>query len=229
MPGHGITRLVAPCHAEQGQAKLRLAKPRRVQARTAVPRPRFNHGRPVTTTSTTSTPGVAYAMSDMAPSADGRTPAGVVSVAPDRGGCGRQHTAEVDDDGHVLIRCDTCAPWLIGNVHGFAATPAGVPLTPDEMGEVEISKRQGEVSYHLAMKAMGETMGQIIQSTTGKSLGHAPAPEVSASSLKAQLAAMSPEDRAELLGALAPAAEPEPEKKTPAAAKSKAASPGKAS
>jgi hypothetical protein len=161
----------------------------------------------------------AYAMSDMAPSHDGRLPAGVVSL-PEGKGCGKQHSCQVDQDGHPFIKCATCAPYLVGHIHGFAATPAGVPLTPDEMGEVEISKRQGEVSYHLAMKAMGQTMGQMIQA--GKPnyggdpvMGGQGAPPLSASALKAQLAGMDPAERAEIAEMLtgmvtAPAAMPHP-------------------
>jgi hypothetical protein len=149
---------------------------------------------------TTTNAAVAYAMSDMAPSDDGRLPAGVVSV-PEPNGCGRQHRAQVDDNGHPYIKCAVCAPWLTGHAHGFATTPAGVPLTPDEMGEVEISKRQGEMSYHAAMRAMGETMGQLIQSNnrpTGDPAAAPPQP-----SLMEQLAALSAGDRAQLAKMLA--------------------------
>lgn len=150
--------------------------------------------------STTSTnTAVAYAMSDMAPSDDGRLPAGVVSV-PEPNGCGRQHRALVDDNGHPYIKCSVCAPWLTGNAHGFATTPAGVPLTPDEMGEVEISKRQGEMSYHAAMRAMGETMGQLIQGNNRPTGAPEPAPQLS---LMQQLSALSASDRAELSAMLA--------------------------
>lgn len=157
-------------------------------------------------TTTKTSKSIAYCMSDMAPADDGSLPAGVVSVPAERGGCGAQHRAEVDDQGHPYIECDQCAPWLTGNAHGFASTPAGVPLTPDEMGEVEISKRQGEVSYTLAMKAMGQTMGQLIQQGGGRNTP-APAPQLS---LAEQVAAMTPADRAALADLLNPGPPPPP-------------------
>jgi hypothetical protein len=145
---------------------------------------------------------VAYCMSDMAPSPDGRIPAGVVSIA-EPNGCGRQHRAQVDDDGHPFIRCEVCAPWATGHMHGFANTPAGVPMTPDELGEVEIGKRQGERSYSLAMQGMGEAMAKMLQSQ------QAPAAVAAPLSLKEQLSGLSAADRAELAAILTtPAATP---------------------
>jgi hypothetical protein len=105
---------------------------------------------------------IAYTMTDMAPTET----VGPGAVSPIPGGCGKSHTAELDDQGRPYIECDQCAPILIGSHYGFAATPAGVPLTPDERAEVEISQRQGQVSYNLAMKALGQTVGQMIQGTT---------------------------------------------------------------
>jgi hypothetical protein len=150
---------------------------------------------------------IAYAMSDMAPSSDGRLPAGCVSVPPPAG-CGQQHQARTDGQGRPYVECRVCAPWLIGHVHGFASTPAGVPLTPDEMGEVEISKRQGEVSYSLAMKAMGQTMAQMIQQGQSGALS-LPARQPAApgapgaSRLREQLAMLSADERAEIAALLA--------------------------
>jgi hypothetical protein len=149
---------------------------------------------------------IAYCMSDMAASDDGNMPAGVVSIPRDAGGCGEQHRARVDDQGHPYIQCDVCAPVLTGTGYGFASTPAGVPLTPDEMGEVEIGKRQGERSYSMAMQAMGETMGRMLQQgqIPGSPLPAA-APQLDVAGLKALLGSLSPAERAALLGPATPA------------------------
>jgi hypothetical protein len=160
---------------------------------------------------------VAWAMSDMAPSPDGRIPAGAVAL-PEGKGCGRQHHAQLDDAGRPYIRCAICAPWLIGHVHGFAASPAGVPLTPDEQGDVEIAKRQGERSYSMAMQAMGQAMSEFVQN--GRAPFGSQPPRLDAAGLKALLAGLTAEERAELLA-------PPPEQPPPAGPDPKAAAPPK--
>lgn len=169
---------------------------------------------------------IAYAMSDLAPGEN--TGAGTVSVPEDKGGCGHEHHIKVNDDQRPYIDCPVCAAYLPGHVYGWSNTPNGVPLTPDEQGEVEISKRDGETSYRLAMKAMGDAVGQIVQG--GRSANQPAA----APSLAEQLAALSPAEKAQIAEMLAPApaikAEasagvPAPEK--PAPAKTPARKPGR--
>jgi hypothetical protein len=131
-------------------------------------------------------------MTDTGPSRDGHVAAGTVSIPEHRGGCGHQHTIQLDDDGRPYVGCDQCSPYLIGSVHGWAATPHGVPLTPDEHGEAELSRREGETSYRLAMKAMGDAVGEIVQGQ------RRPATQAGPPTLIEQIAALSPAERAEL-------------------------------
>lgn len=143
---------------------------------------------------------VAYAMSDLAPGE--LIEAGTVSVPPDRGGCGQQHHIKVNPDHRPYIDCPACAEYMVGNHYGWANTPHGVPLTPDEQGEVEISKRDGETSYRLAMRAMGDAVGQIVQGNRA-AITQAADPGAAATTLKAQLAGLSADERAELRAMLA--------------------------
>jgi hypothetical protein len=150
---------------------------------------------------------VAYGMSDMAPTTDGRIGPGTVSVPPDRGGCGDQHTVETDHTGHPYITCGVCAPVLIGGMYGWANTPAGVPLTPDEQSEVETAEREGQQMQRVAMRTMGAHLADMVKAQ------HQPTeqPVLSASSLAAQLAVLSAEDKAEIVKALSGAVPvPEP-------------------
>lgn len=132
---------------------------------------------------------IAYGMTDLGPSHDGAVDAGTIAIPADRGGCGKQHSAALDDDRRPFVACDLCAPVMISQMYGWSATPSGVPLTPDELGEAELSKREGETSYRLAMKAMGDAVGEIVQGTR---------PVVKQPSLIEQIKALSAEERAGL-------------------------------
>lgn len=132
---------------------------------------------------------VAYAMSDLAPSDD--HPAGRVVVPASRGGCGLEHVVGLDGDGRPMIVCAECAPVLIGEHYGWANSPAGVPLTPDEHGEVEVSEREGQVAMRMAFKAMGDTVGKMIQGQ-----GEVPAKPATAAEL---VSALSASERAEMV------------------------------
>jgi hypothetical protein len=153
-------------------------------------------------------------MSDLGPSGDGRVKAGTISVPVSRGGCGEQHTAFVNEDGRVCIKCPSCAPVMVGSHHGWAATPAGVPLTPDEQGEVQVAEREGQVAMRMAMKAMGDTVGRMVQ---GDGKAAKAEPVLNASTLAAQLATMTAAERAEIASLLAPGGVlPVPHPDTPA-------------
>jgi hypothetical protein len=99
-----------------------------------------------------STTTLAYGMTDMAPAGD--RAAGTVSLPEHRGGCGRQHTVTLDEDDRPVISCPACAPALIGGHHGWAASPAGVPLTPDEIGEREVAERDGVAMQRIMTKSL---------------------------------------------------------------------------
>jgi hypothetical protein len=162
--------------------------------------------------STTQT--IAYGMTDTGPSDDGTVAAGSVSLPEHKGGCGKSHRVFLNEDGRPCIQCAACAPALIGGHYGWAASPAGVPLTPDEQGEVQIAEREGQVAMRMAMKAMGDTVGRMVQGQQQQQ----EAPVLSASALAAQLAALSPAERAEIGKLLQPAAPaPAPHPAVPAA------------
>ena len=77
---------------------------------------------------------VAYAMSDVIS----------VRVPEDRGGCGNQHKVTEDDDGHKVVKCDQCVPYLTGSHASFAGTAEGVPSTPDEIAHRQYLKEQAQ-------------------------------------------------------------------------------------
>ena len=131
---------------------------------------------------------VAYAMSDLAPSADGEVGAGAVSLG---GGCGSMHPVQVDASGHPYIDCDTCAPRLAGSHYGWSANPAGVPLTPDELAERELAERDGVAMQRIVLKSVTDSL-----------VGQAVAAKQTRQSLLEQIKSMSAEDRAGLLGLL---------------------------
>lgn len=150
---------------------------------------------------------IAYAPSDHGPSADGTVDAGTVSVAPNKGGCGRQHKIRLSEDNRPMIDCPQCGPALTGGHWGWANSPAGVPLTPDEQGEVEIAEREGQVAMRLAFKGMGETVSNMIRSGKGEPAAAPPAADrkLTAVDLFGQ---MSKDERAEFARLLAADATP---------------------
>jgi hypothetical protein len=127
-------------------------------------------------------------MSDLGPSADGEVAAGAVSLG---GGCGSVHPVQVDNAGHPYIDCDTCAPRLAGSHYGWAANPAGVPLTPDEQSERELAERDGVAMQRIVLKSVTDSL-----------VGQAVAAKQTRIGLLEQLKGMSAEDRSELLGLL---------------------------
>lgn len=141
---------------------------------------------------------IAYGMSDLAPSADGAVEAGAVSVAQHAGGCGQQHKVQVDDQHRAYVACDECAPVLMGMPGaGWAATPNGVALTPDELGERELAERDGVAMQRIWQKSLMEDfLTRQREDKAGRSPGGAP-------SLVEQLAALSPEDKAAVAQMLA--------------------------
>jgi hypothetical protein len=134
---------------------------------------------------------IAYAMSDYAPSHDGQVGPGAVSIPAYVGGCGKMHTAQLDDDGHPYIECEQCAPILIGKHASFAGTPGGVPLTPDELGERELAERDAKATERVILRSVTDRL--VDQIAADKQAKKAPAP-----SLMEQIGALSVADRAEL-------------------------------
>lgn len=139
---------------------------------------------------------VAYGMSDLAGSQDGRVGPGAVSVS---GGCGQSHGVEVDQQGHPYIECPVCAPIQIGRHWGWAATPAGVPATPDELSQRELAEREGTAATSIMLRQVSAALANAAtaQLTAGQGSGQASV------SLLDQLKAMSAEERDALLTQLA--------------------------
>jgi hypothetical protein len=128
----------------------------------------------------------------MAPSEELNRPAGHVSVPEHAGGCGKQHTVQLDDDGRAYIACDKCAPAIVGSPGlGFAASPGAVRLTPDEIGERELAERDGVAMQRIMTKSL-----------TDHFVAEALSRKVKQPSLAEQLAELSPAQRAEIAGLL---------------------------
>jgi hypothetical protein len=138
---------------------------------------------------------IAYAMSDYAPSRDGQVGPGSVSLPADRGGCGKQHVAKIDDGNHPYIECEQCGPVLIASHAAFAGTPGGVPLTPDELGERELAERDAKATERVILRSVTD---HLVEQITANKQVKAEAP-----SLMEQISALSAKDRAQLAKVLA--------------------------
>ena len=125
-------------------------------------------------------------MSDAGPSQDGKVETGHVSVS---GGCGAVggHAIEVDEDGRPYIDCTICGPKLVGSHYGWAATPAGVPLTPDELSERDLAERDGVAMQRIVLKSVTDSLVTAASAQKG---------------LVGQIRSLSAADKAELLAAL---------------------------
>jgi hypothetical protein len=146
---------------------------------------------------------VAYAPADHAPSLDGRIAPGHITRPVSAGGCGVCHEIQVDERGHAFLDCDQCAPALVGGHWGWAATPGGVPLTPDELAERELAERDAHAGQNAMMRAMTDSFVQAVNGGGFQfpGLTAAPAPQ---KSLVEQIAEMSAADKAALAAMLAP-------------------------
>ena len=143
-------------------------------------------------------PTIAYAPSDHGPSADGRVAAGAVTVA---GGCGTCHQIQVDDNSRPYIECDICAPIQMGGHWGWAATPHGVPLTPDENAARELSNRDANKARDdLANAAILEFVRQ--QREASKAAAAPAAPSLADASPEQLLAALPADWQAALKAAM---------------------------
>jgi hypothetical protein len=144
-------------------------------------------------------PAVAYAMSDLTPSADGRHSAGRISRPVHAGGCGQEHEVQVDAAGRAYVACDRCAPSLIAGHYGWASRPGDVPLTCDEVADQELAERDAKGAQNTLLKGMTEAFMKAIQG--GTVFGETAKPK----SVLEQITEMSPEERAALAAALMPA------------------------
>lgn len=112
--------------------------------------------------------------------------AGHVSVA---GGCGIPFGHEVltTDQGRPYIDCEVCSPKLVGSHYGWAASPAAVPLTPDEVAERDLAERDGVAMQRIVLRSVTDSL--VTQAGAQKGL-------------LGQIKSLSPADRTELLAVL---------------------------
>ena len=112
--------------------------------------------------------------------------AGHVSVA---GGCGVPfgHEVLITDQGRPYIDCEVCGPKLVGGHYGWAASPAAVPLTPDEVAERDLAERDGVAMQRIVLRSVTDSL----VSQAGAQKG-----------LLGQIKSLSAADRAELLAVL---------------------------
>jgi len=147
-------------------------------------------------------PAVAYAMSDLIPSADGRSSAGHISRPVHAGGCGQEHEVQVDHAGRAYVECDRCAPSLIAGHYGWASRPGDVPLTCDEVADQELAERDAKGAQNTLLKAMTDSFVKALQGGVGfTGIGEVSRPK----SILEQIGEMNAEERATLAAALMPA------------------------
>ncbi len=122
-----------------------------------------------------------------------------IHIPADRGGCGESHyrgITETGDPAVFSVNCPKCEPHIMAMKTGWAATPAGVSLTPDEIGEAEASEAS-------AKRQQNRTWGDpsVFAAEFAKAIGAGPG-QTQSPSLLAQIAALSSEERAALAGML---------------------------
>jgi hypothetical protein len=125
-----------------------------------------------------------------------------ITVHPENGGCGEEHKAGLLEEGELFrINCPACEPFILKMRTGWSATPEGVALTPDEIGEVEHAERDAKRQQN---RTWGDPrlIGDAIAKAFGMGGGQVPAAMVESPSLLAQIAALAPEERAALAGML---------------------------
>lgn len=82
------------------------------------------------------------------------------------GGCGEGHTAgDLPAGRRFAVNCPDCEPLLTANTSlGWASTPDGVALTPDERAELDANKAAAERAQVLAMQVFGAQMANLMRS-----------------------------------------------------------------
>lgn len=120
---------------------------------------------------------------------------GSVTIPVSKGGCGEPH-AKADDEPRLSVDCPLCEPAIMKMAgHGWAYTPEGVHLNPDERREVE---QQENAARRAQARTLGDpvALSKVFAESMRDALGTgqgAPAP-----TLLEQIAALSAEDRAAL-------------------------------
>jgi len=63
------------------------------------------------------------------------------------GGCGHSHDAgDLAEGERLIVNCPPCEPGIMATRTGWAHTPEGVHLIPDEIARVEADKREADRS-----------------------------------------------------------------------------------
>lgn len=128
-----------------------------------------------------------------------------ITVPTDRGGCGMPHelTGEPADGERFSVNCPACEPHIIAARIGWAHTPHGVHLTPDEIAQVEAEEARAKREQNRTWGSP-EALGSAFAAAMSAKMG---TPAASAPTLMEQIAALSPEERA-ALGAMLTSAAP---------------------
>ncbi len=121
-------------------------------------------------------------------------PSDIGATSAIEGGCGQGHTVGPLPGGGRGFICPACEPGAL-KLWGWAASPEGVKLTPDENAVLEDTKSQGLAAQALAAKAIGERLASTV-------LADAIGP---AASVKASVESLSKADLIRLLADLDPA------------------------
>lgn len=123
-----------------------------------------------------------------------------ITIHPENGGCGEEHKAGLLESGEVFrINCPQCEPVILRMRTGWAATPEGVALTPDEIGEAERAETNAKRQQNRTWgdpTLIGDAIRDAMLGPGGRRQ------QVEAPSLLAQIAALEPEERAALAGML---------------------------
>lgn len=119
-----------------------------------------------------------------------------ITIPADRGGCGKSHEliGELADGDRFAIDCPACEPHIIAARTGWAHTPHGVHLTPDEIAQVEAEEARAKREQNRTWGSP-EALGSAFAAAMAAKMG---APSASAPTLMEQIVALSPEERAAL-------------------------------
>jgi len=126
-----------------------------------------------------------------------------ISISPTRGGCGQPHTAgDLADGERFSVTCPACEPHIIAAATGWAHTPEGVHLTPDELAVVEADEARAKRERNRTWgdpQALGKAFAEVM----GAQMAMPPAVSTTGPSLLEQIAALSPNEKRALSAMLA--------------------------
>jgi hypothetical protein len=122
-----------------------------------------------------------------------------ITIPVERGGCGQPHEAgDLAEGARFVVDCPRCEPHIIGARLGWAHTPHGVALTPDEIASVEQDEARAKREQNRTWgspDALAHTFAAAMAKQVSGGGGSAP-------SLLEQIAALTGEERAALAAML---------------------------